>query len=385
MDFTGQSAQITIVAATSHTRIAPSGGTNTHMPEVPLRDRLIAYALLPLPPSRIRLLIQTFDPLSKMCSASPSMLRQLLSIDGADAGAPWRNDELRKQIDAVRSSTVTLADDDYPPLLRQLVDPPLALFYRGNLALASKQSIAMVGSRKASPYAISAAAHLARDLVSVGLSVVSGLALGVDAAAHRATLDASGNTIAILGTGIDLVYPPKNRRLFSDIEKGGLILTEFPPGTPPFRYNFPVRNRIISGISLGTVIVEATGRSGSLTTARTAAEQNREVYAVPGSIFSPGSEGTHRLIQYGVKLVHDANDILDELKSKLHVAPAPPEQPPSPLREVLTAFRRDEGIHIDTVAESLGRSVAGLSEPLLQLELDGWLKALPGGRYVRMR
>lgn len=355
------------------------------MPEVPLRDRLIAYALLPLPPSRIRLLIETFDPLSKMCSASPAMLRQLLSIDGADTGAPWRNDELRKQIEAVRSSTVTLADDDYPPLLRQLVDPPLALFYRGNLTLANKQSIAMVGSRKASPYALSAATHLARDLVSVGMAVVSGLALGVDAAAHRATLDASGDTIAILGTGIDLVYPPKNRRLFNDIEKRGLILTEFPPGTPPFRYNFPVRNRIISGISLGTVIVEATGRSGSLITARTAAEQNREVYAVPGSIFSPGSEGTHRLIQYGVKLVHDANDILDELKSKLHVPPAPPEQPPSPLREVLEAFRRDEGIHIDTAAEALGKSVAGLSEPLLQLELDGWLKALPGGRYVRMK
>jgi DNA processing protein len=355
------------------------------MPEVPLRDRLIAYALLPLPPSRIRLLIETFDPLSKMCSASSAMLRRLLSIDGPGAAEPWRNDELRKQMEALRGAAVTLADDDYPPLLRQLVDPPLALFYRGNLALGSKQSIAMVGSRKASPYAISAAAHLARDLVSVGLTVVSGLALGVDAAAHRATLDASGDTIAILGTGIDLVYPPKNRRLFNDIEKNGLILTELRPGTPPLPFNFPIRNRIISGISLGTVIVEATGRSGSLITARTAAEQNREVFAVPGSIFSPGSEGTHRLIQCGVKLVHDANDILDELKSKLHIAPAAPEQPPSPLREVLAAFRRDEGTHIDFAAESLGQSVAAISEPLLQLEIDGWLKALPGGRYLRMR
>jgi len=355
------------------------------MPEVPLRDRLIAYALLPLPPSRIRLLIETFDPLSKMCSASSAMLRRLLSIDGPNAAEPWRNDELRRQMEALRGAAVTLADDDYPPLLRQLVDPPLALFYRGNLALAGRQSIAMVGSRKASPYAISAAAHLARDLVSVGLTVVSGLALGVDAAAHRATLDASGDTIAILGTGIDLVYPPKNRRLFNDIEKNGLILTEFRPGTPPLPFHFPIRNRIISGISLGTVIVEATGRSGSLITARTAAEQNREVFAVPGSIFSPGSEGTHRLIQYGVKLVHDANDILDELKSKLHVAPAPPEQPPSPLREVLEAFRRGEGTHIDFAAESLGRPVAAISEPLLQLEIDGWLKALPGGRYLRMR
>src|SRR3954469_14653524 len=136
------------LSARRPTRIAPSRGPNTHMPEVPLRDRLIAYALLPLPPSRIRLLIETFDPLSKMCSASPAMLRQLLSIDGPAGGEPWRNDELRRKIDEVRGSTVTLADDDYPPILRQLVDPPLALFYRGNPALGSRQSIAIVGSRK---------------------------------------------------------------------------------------------------------------------------------------------------------------------------------------------------------------------------------------------
>jgi len=356
------------------------------MLEVPLRDRLIAYALLPLSPARIRLLIQTFDPLSKMCNASLAMMRQLLSIDGAAAAEPWRNDELRKQIDTLRDSAVTLADDDYPALLRQLVDPPLALFYRGNLALAQKPAVAMVGSRRASPYALNVAAQLARELVSTGIAVVSGLALGVDSAAHQATLDASGDTIAILGTGIDIVYPPSNRRLFRTIEERGLILTEFPPGMPPFRYNFPVRNRIISGITLGTVIIEATGRSGSLITARTAAEQNREVFAVQGSIFSPGSEGTHRLVQYGAKLVHDTNDILDELLGgKLRVHAEAPAQPESPLREVLAAFQREKGTHIDAAAETLGRSVAMLSEPLLQLELGGWLKALPGGRYVRVR
>jgi DNA processing protein len=313
------------------------------------------------------------------------MLRRLLSIDAADGGAPWRNDELRKQVDALRDSALTLADDDYPALLRQLVDPPLALFYRGNLALAQKPAIAMVGSRRASPYALSVAAHLARDLVSTGITVVSGLALGVDAAVHQATLDASGETVAVLGTGIDIVYPRSNRRLFGKIEERGLILTEFPPGTPPFPYNFPIRNRIISGITLGTVIIEATGRSGSLITARTALEQNREVFAVPGSIFSPGSEGTHRLIQCGAKLVHDTNDILNEIAGNLTVPSAAPAEPDSPLREVLEAFRREQGTHIDTAAETLGRSVATLSEPILQLELDGWLKALPGGRYVRMR
>ncbi|MDP9361843.1 MAG: DNA-processing protein DprA [Acidobacteriota bacterium] len=355
------------------------------MPNVPLRDRLIAYALLPLSPARIRLLLQTFDPLATICNASDAMLRQLLSIGAADPVDPWRNDELRKQVDALRDSAVTLADDDYPLLLRQLVDPPLALFYRGNLALAQTPSVAMVGSRRASAYALSVAAHLARELVSAGVAVVSGLARGVDAASHQATLDASGDTIAVLGTGIDIVYPRSHRRLFQNIAERGLILTEFPPGTPPFRYNFPVRNRIISGITLGTVIIEATGRSGSLITARTAAEQNREVFAVPGPIFSPGSEGTHRLIQYGAKLVHETNDILDELPGKLRVPATAPALPDSPLREVLDVFRREQGTHIDAVAETLGRSVAALSEPVLQLELGGWLKALPGGRYVRVR
>ena len=355
------------------------------MLNVPLRDRLIAYALLPLSPPRIRLLLQAFEPLATICNAPDALLRQLLSISASDPVDPWRNDELRKQVEALRGSAITLADDDYPPLLKQLVDPPLALFYRGNLALAQTPSVAMVGSRRASAYAISAATHLARELVSAGVTIVSGLARGVDAASHQAALDASGHTIAILGTGIDIVYPRSHRRLFQSIAEHGLILTEFPPGTPPFRYNFPVRNRIISGITLGTVIVEATGRSGSLITARMAAEQNREVFAVPGPIFSPGSEGTHRLIQYGAKLVHETNDILDELPGGLCVPTTAPVEPDSPLREVLDAFRREQGTHIDAIAETLGRSVAGLSEPVLQLELGGWLKALPGGRYVRVR
>jgi DNA processing protein len=355
------------------------------MLDVSLRDRLIAYALLPLSPARIRLLLQTIDPLATVCHASEAMLRQLLSIDAAAPIDPWRNDELRRQVDAVRDSTVTLADDEYPPLLKQIVDPPLALFYRGNLALAHTASVAMVGSRRASAYAISAAMHLARELASAGVTVVSGLARGVDAASHQATLDASGQTIAVLGTGIDIVYPRSHRRLFETIEERGLVLTEFPPGTPPLKFNFPVRNRIISGVTLGTVIVEATGQSGSLITARMAAEQNREVFAVPGPIFSPGSEGTHRLIQYGAKLVHETNDILEELQIKLRIPGDAAPQPDSALREVLRAFRRDEGTHIDGAAESLGRSVAAISEPILQLELGGWLKALPGGRYVRVR
>jgi DNA processing protein len=281
---------------------------------------------------------------------------------------------------------VTLADDDYPPLLKQIVDPPPALFFRGDLALAREPLVAMVGSRRASPYALNAAGHLATQLVAAGVVIVSGLARGVDAASHSAALEAGGTTIAILGTGIDLVYPRGHKRLFRTIEERGLILTEFPPGTPPLPANFPIRNRVISGISLGTVIVEATGRSGSLITARTAAEQNREVFAVPGPIFAAGSEGPHRLIQYGAKLVHDAEDILDELPGDLHLpqraAPPPPE---SRLAEVLEAFRKEEATHIDAAAEKLRRSVASVSEAVLQLELGGWLRALPGARYVRVK
>jgi DNA processing protein len=360
------------------------------MTDLSLRDRLIAYALMPaMTPARFRLLLETFETLSEVCNASIRFLQGLLSMDAVpaeDIRAPLRNDDIRRQVEALRTTAVTLADDDYPPLLREIPDPPPALFFRGDRALAAKPSVAVVGSRRASPYALNAAAHLAAQLVSAGVAVVSGLARGVDAAAHQATLDAGGATIAILGTGIDVVYPRSHRRLFRAIEERGLILTEFPPGTPPLPPHFPIRNRVISGISLGTVIVEATSRSGSLITARMAAEQNREVFAVPGSIFSAGSEGTHRLIQYGAKLVHDANDILEELRGDFRLPDtAAPPAPESPLAEVLAVFRKEEATHIDAAAEKLSRPIASVSEAVLQLELGGWLRALPGARYVRVK
>ena len=360
------------------------------MNHVSLRDRLIAYALLPaVTPARMRLLLETFGSLGDICNASAKLLSGLLSIDAAGAEdilTPLRNDDIRRQVEALRSAAVTLADPEYPALLQQIVDPPPALFYRGDLSLAQKPSLAMVGSRRASPYAINAAEHLARQLVSAGMTIVSGLARGVDSASHSAALDAGGTTIAVLGTGIDVVYPRSNKRLFRAIEERGLILSEFGPGMPPLPMNFPIRNRVISGISLGTIIVEATGRSGSLITARTAAEQNREVGAVPGPIFSSGSEGTHRLIQYGAKLVHDANDILEELRGdfRLPQSAAPPP-PPSPLSEVLEVFRKEEATHIDAAAQRLGRPIASVSEAVLQLELGGWLRAFPGARYLRVK
>ena len=354
------------------------------------RDICIAYALSPfLTPVRIRLLREHFEPFGDARHAPLKLIQGLLSVDADQAGIvknPLRTDALRTQVEAVRDAAVAIVDDGYPPLLREIVDPPFALFYRGDLALLQRPMVAMVGSRRASSYGMNAAAHLARQLVSAGVAIVSGLARGIDAASHQAALDSSGKTIAILGTGIDLVYPRSHGRLARDIAEHGLILTEFPPGTPPLAANFPIRNRVISGVSLGTVIVEATSRSGSLITARTAAEQGREVFAVPGSIFAPGFEGTHRLIQYGAKLVHDANDVLEELPGGLHLPDAQaPAEPDSPLREVLAIFTREEAMHIDAAATKLGRSVATLSDAVLQLELGGWLKALPGARYVRAR
>jgi DNA processing protein len=359
------------------------------MTDAPLRDRLIATALLPfVTPARIRLLLEVFDPLDAVGKAPRQLLRELLRVDDDQAAAvkdPLRSAENRRRAVEWSSSAVTLADDDYPPLLREIIDPPLALFFRGDVSLAKKPCVAVVGSRRAAPYALSAASHLARQLASSGVAVVSGLARGIDGASHQAALDAGGATIAVLGTGIDIVYPRAHRKLFRAIAENGLVVTEFPPGTPPLAPHFPIRNRVISGLSLGTVIVEATGRSGSLITARTAAEQGREVFAVPGSIFASGSEGTHRLIQYGAKLVHDVNDILEELPGGLRAAPAGEEEPGSPLREVLAAFAREEATHVDAAAQRLGRAVESLSEPLLQLELEGWLRALPGGRYVRAK
>lgn len=352
------------------------------------RDLLIALSLLPfLTPNRNRLLLELFDPICEACNASTSLLQGLLSLTPEQAQQvkkPLTN-ENRKRVEEVGRSAITLADDAYPPLLREIIDPPLALHYRGDPALLAKESVAIVGSRRATPYGTNAAARLARDLAGTGLAIVSGLARGIDAAAHHAAIEAGGSTIAVLGTGIDVVYPRGNERLFRELEARGLIVSEFPPGTPPKKENFPIRNRVISGLARGTVIVEATSRSGSLITARMAAEQGRDVFAVPGSIFSATSEGTHRLIQYGAKLVHDANDVLEELPGNLRVTQTPETPPASPLAEVLNILSRDEGVHVDSLAIRLGRASGAVAESLLQLELGGWIRALPGARYVRIR
>lgn len=328
------------------------------------------------------MLLEYFDPVAQACNATATLLQGLLSIN------PEQAEQVRSpltNVEPLRDQVITLIDDDYPPLLKEIPDPPLALHFRGDRTLLARTAIAMVGSRRASPYGVNVATHLARQLVSAGVVIVSGLARGIDAAAHCAALDGGGTTIAVLGTGIDVIYPRSNHRLFRRIAGHGLILSEFPPGAPPKPEHFPIRNRLISGLSKGTVIVEATRRSGSLITARMAAEQNRDVFAVPGSIFSPGSEGPHRLVQYGAKLVHDANDVLEELPGYLRAAQLPEAVPDSPLREVLAVLTREEASHIDALAQKLGQATGAVAESLLQLELGGWIRALPGARYVRVK
>lgn len=353
------------------------------------RDLLIALSLLPfLSPSRIRLLFEYFDSAASACNASSMLLAGLLSVTPEQA-AHVRNPltkERREEVAALGERVVVRTDAEYPQLLREIPDPPLVLHCRGDRSLLTRGAVAIVGSRRATPYAINVAAHLTKPLAAAGLVIVSGLARGVDAAAHTAALDAGGTTIAVLGTGIDVVYPRSNMRLFERIAEQGLLVSEFPPATPPLAANFPMRNRVISGLASGTVVVEATSRSGSLITARMAAEQGREVFAVPGSIFSPTSEGTHRLIQYGAKLVHDVNDIVEELPGDLQLQAAENEQlPGSPLAEVLAVLQREEGAHVDAIAARAGRSRGEVAQSLLQLELDGWIRALPGASYVRLK
>lgn len=334
------------------------------------------------------MLLEYFNPVSEACRASASLLQGLLSVTPDQAAlvkAPLTIEAIGKTLHEVRKSAIVLYDEDYPPLLREIIDPPLALHTRGNRALLQTTCIAVVGSRRATAYGMNAAQHLTRELGGAGLTIVSGLARGIDAAAHESALDSHSPTIAILGTGIDVIYPRGNTRLFRRIEDEGLIISEFPPGTPPLPENFPMRNRVISGLCIGTVIVEATSRSGSLITARMAAEQGREVFAVPGSIFSKSSEGTHRLIQYGAKLVHDVDDVLDELPVTFKRKRAEIEEPDSPLREVLAVLSRDEATHVDSLASKLARSTGAVAESLLQLELGGWVKAMPGARYLRVK
>lgn len=282
---------------------------------------------------------------------------------------------------------VTLADADYPQFLLNIPDPPLLLYVKGRLDLLNNPSLAVVGSRNATPQGLKNAEAFSLSISEAGLCVISGMAHGIDAAAHRGALCGNGSSIAIVGTGLDKVYPAANRELAYALAANGAIVSEFPLGTPPLAPNFPRRNRLISGLSLGCLVVEASLQSGSLITARLALEQGRDVFAIPGSIHAPQSKGCHALLKQGAKLVESARDILEELDGL--IAPEGHRRVNSEPdvdngNSTLLAQMGHDPVGIDALNSRCNLTVGQLSAMLLALELEGHISVLPGGLYQRI-
>jgi DNA processing protein len=286
---------------------------------------------------------------------------------------------------------VTLGDDHYPQLLTRIPDPPPLLFVQGDPALLGSPQIAMVGSRNPTASGRQTARDFAHALAAAGITITSGLAVGIDGASHQGAIDADGHTLAVTGTGPDRLYPACHRELALEIVTRGALITEFPPGTPARRDHFPRRNRIISGLSLGTLVVEAARQSGSLITARLAAEQGREVFAIPGSIHNPLARGCHALIRDGAKLVETAGDIVEELAPLLgqlrlelatmeNDAPAETPQWDTEYRQLLDCLGFDP-LPTDLLIQRSGLTAEAVSSMLLLLELEGYVSSAPGGRY----
>src|SRR5436309_9979032 len=292
-------------------------------------------------------------------------------------------------------ATLDLADEHYPAWLRTIPDPPPVLYCDGSMEPGDRQAVAIVGSRQAPPYRLRATDALARELSALGFTIVSGFARGIDAAAHRAALASGGRTVAVLGCGLDVDYPSGHASLRTEIAGSGAVLTEFAPGTAPFATNFPRRNRIISGLALGVVVVEAAEDSGSLITARLALEQGREVFAVPGPIDAPTSRGPHGLLKQGAKLVETVDDIVEELLPQLDrplqtlktepIAALPEHVELSPSERTVLDVMSREPLHLDDLTERSRLTTPAVAAILLGLELKALVKQLPGQRYCLAR
>lgn len=298
---------------------------------------------------------------------------------------------------------ITWDDENYPALLRHIPDPPLFLFAKGIYRPEHSAAIAIVGTRKASTEGLLFAEKLASDLANYGVTVVSGLAIGIDSAAHRGALKAGGETIAVMGSGLDVPYPRANRDMIEKIAESGVVFSEYPLGTPPEKWRFPLRNRIVSGLSAGVVVVEAGLDSGALITARLALDQGREVFAVPGSVFDGRSSGTNKLLKEGAKLVESVDDILEECSSwfkelskisrhKASKNDVPTSDASSDHEQALgdneTKILQnltDKPQHIDSICEKTGLSCATVLSVLTMLEIRGWVRQLPGKYFVRGR
>jgi len=295
-------------------------------------------------------------------------------------------DELEK-VQRLGLDILTCADSDYPPLLREIHQPPFILYKQGNFAVQDEFALAIVGSRKLTTYGQQVVLQLAADLAQAGLTIVSGLAQGIDTLAHRQALQHRGRTIAVVGSGLDdrSIFPSLNRHLAKTVAQNGVVLSEYPPGTPALKHHFPARNRLISGLSLGTLIVEATEKSGALLTARHALEQNREVFAVPGPITAKNSVGPNNLIKLGAKAVTTAQDVLDELnlqslKENLNAREVIADNKQEAL--VLEAIQT-EPVHIDKIIEITKLDTATANSVLSLMEIKGKIRNLGGMNYVR--
>jgi DNA processing protein len=318
-------------------------------------------------------------------------------------------DEAVTQQERMRSIGVTLIpvfDRRYPPMLSEIFDPPILLFARGNVELLQTLMLGVVGTRRPTPYGVTVAERLSEDLAKLGFTIASGMASGIDTVAHSSALKVDGNTIAVFGCGIDQIYPTTNRKLADGIMRKGLLLSEYPMGAPAYPQNFPVRNRIISGMSLGILVIEGAQYSGSAITARLAMEQGREVFAVPGNVTSKASWGPNLLIKQGAKLVQEASDVAEELtaETRRQVASQSPHSllfnthertvdadgpllsgPMAPVfRALLDALKPDSATQLDTLVESLeGVSSSEIIAGLFELELAGRVRQLPGKQFVK--
>lgn len=345
-------------------------------------------------PKRFYKLLEYFGSVENAWQAKSGEISKILNLSSKISSRLFeeKNNIIpERELDSVykyKVNVLTIEDALYPKNLKTIHYPPPVLYFKGTIVKADKNSISIVGSRKATYYGKMVAEKLSKDLTLAGLTIISGMARGIDTAAHKGALSVNGRTIAVFGCGIDHIYPPENRRLAQEMQESGAIISEFPLSTLPERQNFPRRNRIISGLSLGTVVVEAAEKSGALITADFALDQDREVFAIPGNINSPLSDGSHNLIKQGAKLVNNYQDILEEIHIVLSQKADEKEmvkENTSLTEEEKIIYRliTKEPIQIDEIIDTSNLSAGKVSEILLNLELRDLIKEIEGKRFIK--
>jgi DNA processing protein len=344
-------------------------------------------------PAKVRLLLDHFGDLEQAWRAAPAELRRAgldrRSVDSLlKTRSSYDAERDLRQLERIGARVLTWDDDAYPVRLREIPHPPPVLYVKGTLVETDQWALAVVGTRRATAYGKEAARVFAGELAASGITIVSGMALGIDAAAHKAAIDAGGRTIAVLGNGIDVVYPPEHRKLSEQIVQHGALVCDYPLGTKPDAGNFPPRNRIISGLSLAVLVVEAGERSGALITADFAAEQGRDVFAMPGHVFARSSAGSNRLLRDGALVALKAQDILEELNMTMvtqHIEARAAIPPQDETESRLLALLSSEAVHIDEISRQTGLPISQVSSALAMMELKGMVRQTGGMNYIVAR